>query len=165
MTAEFKKAHALRQNRSVLIRVDISRCVARHPPRRPFASSLLIYGTHSNAQDSCLLSSSASCVCSPISPKPIRMLLTVELTYDRALLETESGVELVLASLETQATEACAYSSPIVQVRPSKIETCRDESHRKKRNGRDSPRISMKKARPRRLSLRAWKRRSPIPAQ
>lgn len=56
--------------------------------------------------------------------------LTVELTYDRALLETESGVELVLASLETQATEACAYSSPITGA-PKQDRACRDEVMKK----------------------------------
>ncbi|MEO1188288.1 MAG: UrcA family protein [Pseudomonadota bacterium] len=56
--------------------------------------------------------------------------LTVELTYDRALLQTESGVELVLASLETQATEACAYASPITGA-PKQDRVCRDEVMKK----------------------------------
>ena len=52
--------------------------------------------------------------------------ITVDLTYDRALLETESGVELVLASLETQATEACTYDSPLLGT-PKQDTACRDE--------------------------------------
>lgn len=56
--------------------------------------------------------------------------ITVDLTYDRALLETESGVEIVLASLETQATEACAYASPLVGT-PKTDATCRDELMKK----------------------------------
>ncbi|MEM7639044.1 MAG: UrcA family protein [Pseudomonadota bacterium] len=56
--------------------------------------------------------------------------ITVDLTYDRGLLETESGVELVLASLEAQATEACTYASPLVGT-PKKDATCRDELMKK----------------------------------
>jgi len=52
--------------------------------------------------------------------------VTVDLTYDRALLETESGVEIVLASLEAQAIEACTYASPLVGT-PKHDKTCRDE--------------------------------------
>jgi UrcA family protein len=52
--------------------------------------------------------------------------VTVDLTYDRALLETESGVETVLASLEAQAVEACTYASPLVGT-PKHDKTCRDE--------------------------------------
>ncbi|MEL7111486.1 MAG: UrcA family protein [Pseudomonadota bacterium] len=40
--------------------------------------------------------------------------ITVGLTYDPALLQTESGAELVLESLERQAIEACTYASPII---------------------------------------------------
>lgn len=56
--------------------------------------------------------------------------ITVDLTYDRALLETESGVELVLASLEAQANEACTYDSPLLGT-PKQDATCRDELVRK----------------------------------
>lgn len=52
--------------------------------------------------------------------------ITVDLTYDRALLETEFGVELVLASLEVQANEACTYASPLVGT-PKQDSVCRDE--------------------------------------
>lgn len=52
--------------------------------------------------------------------------VTVDLTYDRALLETESGVKIVLASLEAQAIEACTYASPILGT-PKQDKACRDE--------------------------------------
>ena len=52
--------------------------------------------------------------------------ITVGLTYDRALLVTESGAKLVLASLEKQATEACSYSSPVSRA-PTHDSTCRQE--------------------------------------
>ncbi len=52
--------------------------------------------------------------------------ITVDLTYDRALLETESGAELVLESLRDQAIEACTYASPILGT-PKHDEACRDD--------------------------------------
>lgn len=52
--------------------------------------------------------------------------ITVALTYDRALLETESGVELVLESLEAQAIEACTYSSPLLGA-SKQDRACRDD--------------------------------------
>jgi len=52
--------------------------------------------------------------------------ISVDMTYDAALLQTEAGVERVLASLEQQATEACTYASPLIRT-PKKDATCRDE--------------------------------------
>ncbi len=52
--------------------------------------------------------------------------ITVSLTYDRALLQTEAGVESVLASLERQAIEACTYASPILGA-PKQDKACRDD--------------------------------------
>ncbi len=52
--------------------------------------------------------------------------ITVDLTYDRTLLETEAGAKTILASLQYQATEACSYPSPILGT--PKVDTlCRDE--------------------------------------
>lgn len=52
--------------------------------------------------------------------------ITVGMTYDAALLQSEDGAKEVLASLEAQATEACSYDSPILGT-PKVDATCRDE--------------------------------------
>ena len=52
--------------------------------------------------------------------------ITVGMTYDSALLQTEDGAKAVLASLEEQAIEACTYASPILGT-PKHDATCRDE--------------------------------------
>ena len=52
--------------------------------------------------------------------------ITVGMTYDAALLQSEDGAKEVLASLEEQATEACSYDSPILGT-PKVDATCRDE--------------------------------------
>ena len=52
--------------------------------------------------------------------------ITVGLTYDPVLLQTESGAELVLESLEAQAVEACTYASPILGT-PKHDATCSQE--------------------------------------
>ena len=52
--------------------------------------------------------------------------ITVGMTYDSALLQTEDGAREVLASLEAQAVEACTYASPILGT-PKLDSTCRDE--------------------------------------
>lgn len=52
--------------------------------------------------------------------------ITVGMTYDPALLQSEDGAKEVLASLESQATEACAYDSPILRT-PKVDKTCRNE--------------------------------------
>ena len=52
--------------------------------------------------------------------------ITVGMTYDAALLQTEDGAKEVLESLEAQATEACSYDSPILGT-PKVDSTCREE--------------------------------------
>lgn len=52
--------------------------------------------------------------------------ITVGVTYDRALIVTEAGAQLVLDSLEKQATEACSYSSPISRA-PTHDSLCREQ--------------------------------------
>ena len=52
--------------------------------------------------------------------------ITVGMTYDPVLLQSEDGAKEVLAALEAQATEACAYDSPILRA-PKVDKTCRDE--------------------------------------
>ncbi|GAB5454521.1 MAG: hypothetical protein Hens2KO_07500 [Henriciella sp.] len=52
--------------------------------------------------------------------------LTVGMSYDPVLLQSEDGAKEVLASLEAQASEACSYDSPILGT-PKVDATCRDE--------------------------------------
>ena len=52
--------------------------------------------------------------------------ITVGMTYDAALLQSEDGAKEVLASLEAQATEACSYGSPLLGT-PKVDAECRDE--------------------------------------
>ena len=52
--------------------------------------------------------------------------ISVGMTYDPVLLQSEDGAKEVLASLESQATEACTFDSPIVRT-PKVDKTCRDE--------------------------------------
>lgn len=42
--------------------------------------------------------------------------ITVDLTYDSALLATEAGAKTVLASITEQATEACTFKKAITDV-------------------------------------------------
>jgi len=40
-------------------------------------------------------------------------VVTASLAYDSALLSSEAGAKIVLASLRKQATEVCAYRKPV----------------------------------------------------
>lgn len=52
--------------------------------------------------------------------------ITVDFTYDSALLATEAGAKAIVKSLKDQATEACAFQQPITGVRMLD-RTCRDD--------------------------------------
>ena len=51
--------------------------------------------------------------------------VTLELTYDRALLATEAGAKSVLDYVTEQAEKACAYDRPITGT-PTVDAACRD---------------------------------------
>ena len=51
--------------------------------------------------------------------------VTLELTYDRALLATEAGAKSVLDYVIEQAEDACAYYRPVTGA-PTVDATCRD---------------------------------------
>lgn len=52
--------------------------------------------------------------------------VTLELTYDRALLATEAGAKSVLDYVTEQAEDACAYYRPVTGA-PTVDATCRDK--------------------------------------
>lgn len=52
--------------------------------------------------------------------------VTLDLTYDRAMLTTEAGAKSVLDYVTEQAEEACAYDRPITGA-PTVDAACRDE--------------------------------------
>lgn len=52
--------------------------------------------------------------------------ITVDFTYDSALLATEAGAKAVVKSLTEQATEACAFTKPFTRV-TLLDRTCRDD--------------------------------------